>query len=359
MAYSKLDQLINVDIAPMFQYGKHSLTVGESGSGKTTVLFLQVWWFFNNGRRGDGETVIWRDDGSLEALSFADDNLMPVQCLIPEGCTLEPRNNIPVKTFDILRPETVLDVLENRMLNILCLDLYIDNIAKRCEFYALLLFRLYRWAQQSTHDPVAVIIDQLNELAPGERLQMVPQQDQSSKQIYNALINFRKHNIRLVGASHNYTDLLPGIRENFQYYWIKNMRRDAVPERFWNFASLIEKLSINKAIVVDDQGSFNRISVEPIIFPRKHKRRFTVSPEIEKVQAPILTIEQMVRWVLSHLEEFNDEKGGVSVYRIASTFEVPLSSKAYQVKAEVQRRLKISQQQKADADDLEIVEEPV
>ncbi|MEM3510650.1 MAG: hypothetical protein QXE57_05080 [Nitrososphaerales archaeon] len=330
MTINKLAQIWQVNISRMWNPGKHILVVGQSGSGKTTVLFLLAYWFYNQ-----GETILWRDDGHLEALALA--KHIPPKLFIPQGCTLK-QNRFEMVEYDPYNPESIFNQLDQEKLNVICYELFVKSIEMRCTFWANLLHELPRWAaKQNTLKPIACVIDQVNELAAGRRLQIVPAQEQSSKMFHEALINFRKLKIRLVGGSHNYRDLEPGVRENFQYYWFKKTSREALEtnQRFWSYRFKLEKLAVDESIVVDEDGRFNQVNVVPVEKPRVFHFPYTTAPYLE-TQA-LKDPKTIARQVLNNIQEFMS-KNKVDVWRIAAAFDLSHNT-AYIVKAEVERQL--------------------
>ena len=243
-------QLLHVRLQNMYKPGKHILVIGITGGGKTSTLFKLIYNLYKQ-----KETVIWRDDANLEFLSFAD--IIPLKVFLPEGCTLHHEHpNVTYVPFDHTRLSRLFPQLERDSLNVILFDLFTLSHKTSVLFWTEFFQEIYRYKRSRIEEPWAVVIDELNDLAPGTRRGFIQGQLTLSSNIYHSAKKFRKMNLRLVGSTHNYNDLHPPLRAQFNYYLFKAMRRDMVPERFWMYAHKIEALPIGEIWIVDEGGRF-------------------------------------------------------------------------------------------------------
>jgi len=266
--FSRLDNVLYVNLETMFYPGKHILIAGGAGSGKTSTLLLLAKLFYDN-----NETIIWRDDSSLEFLSLADD--VPIKIFIPEKCTLH-YEHANVEFFEY-KPTEILSILNNldsQKINAILFDLFCFDIAKFIKFWKDFFYALYKWKRTKIGPAFAFFTDELNDLASGARRGYIPKQLSLASNIFFSLKKYRKEKIRLVASTHGFNDLHKPVRDSFNFYIIRKMRKEAVPERFQNYAALIEKLEINQGIVVDETGAFNRMEFPLYVKPKNISVKF-------------------------------------------------------------------------------------
>lgn len=260
--FSKLDQVLYVNLETLFYPGKHVLVAGGAGSGKTSTLLLLVKLFYDN-----NEMTVWRDDSSLEFLSLADE--VPIKIFIPKNCKLHFQHpNVEFFEYEPTNILTILNNLDKQKINAILFDLFCFDIGKFIKFWKDFFYALYKWKRTKIQLPIAFFTDELNDLAAGARRGYIPKQLNLASNIFFSMKKFRKEKIRLVASTHNFSDLHKPVRDSFNFYIIRKMRRESVPDRFFNYASLIEKLEINYGIVVDETGAFNRMEFPLYVKPK-------------------------------------------------------------------------------------------
>ncbi len=328
--YSKMTQIWSIDTKLFWEFGTHILVLGSTGGGKTAVLLLLVNWFFNN-----NETILWRDDGNHEIFCMGD--VIPLKVFIPRGCTMRTKHEIAY--FDVDEPGTILSQLDHLKINVVCYETFVDDMGMRAKFWADFLLYVPKYSMSNRLRPTAMVIDQLNEIASGARLQVMAAQEESSKAMYTALINFRKHRVRLIGGAHNYIDLLPGVRESFQYRIIKRTNREAVPEAFFSFQNYIEKLKINEAIVRDYAGNYTQFTeIEQIVKHRNIHIPFTISDDLEEMQVTLKDPKKVAKLVYKNIGKYCNEKGKLDAQLISTAWDLPLG-KSYGVIKIVKKKI--------------------
>jgi len=268
---SRLDQILNVKLNTFFNYGKHLLVCGASGSGKTSTLLLLVKLFLDN-----GETVIWRDDSSMEALSLV--SVYKLKIFVPTGCKIYyDHPNIEYVEYDITNLNTIFTKIEKGKIHVVEFDLFTMDMTFFIEFWSRFFYELYKWKNTRPSLPIAFFTDELNDLAPSVRRGYIPRQLTLSSNIFFSLKKFRKEKVRMVASTHGYTDIHKPVREAFNFYILKKMSEGEVPDILWRFTKLVQKLHLDQMLIIDEEHSFNRMTVREFVKPRKFTVKFTGS----------------------------------------------------------------------------------
>lgn len=260
---SRMTQILNVRLGSFFKLVKHIFVIGGSGSGKTSTLLLLTGLYYDN-----GETIIWRDDTSLEFLSLKD--VIPWLVFLPEGCELHYKDpNIEYAYYDPWRLNTLFNQLDRNRGNAVVFDLYTFDMSTFISFWSRFFYSLYKWKRTRVKQRMALITDELNDLAPGVRRGYIPRQLALSSNIYFSMKKFRKEGIRLVASTHAYGDIHKPVREAFNFNIFKKMDEGAIPSKFQRYSKVIERLKVNEMIIVDEEKSFNKMNVKEWVKPKK------------------------------------------------------------------------------------------
>lgn len=202
-----------------------------------------------------GEVVIWRDDANLEFISYA--KHVPIRVFLPEGCRLFYKHrNVEYIEYDHKKIRDLFPQFENGYLNVLLFDLFTTAPVVAVRFWVRFFQEIYRYKRARIHEPWSLVIDELNDLAPGSRRGYVRDQLKLASQIYFNMKKFRKMRLRLVGSTHNYNDLHRPVRTQFNYVILKSMRREMVPEALWAYGAKIEHLPVDRVWIMDESGNF-------------------------------------------------------------------------------------------------------
>lgn len=261
--HSRMTQILNVNLRNFFKLVKHVFIVGSSGSGKTSTLLLLADLFYEN-----GETILWRDDTSLEFLSLRD--VIPWKVFIPEGCKLNYTHaNIEYAYYNPWRLNTIFNQIDRDKGNAVVFDLFSYDMRVFIKFWSDFFYGLYRWKRTRIKKRVALFSDEINDLAPSTRRGYIPKQLALSSNLYFAMKKYRKEGVRLVASTHAYGDVHKPVREGFNFYLFRRMDGASVPDRFKRYQKVIERLKVNEMIIVDEAKSFNKMNVDEIVKPKK------------------------------------------------------------------------------------------
>lgn len=260
---SRMTQILNVSLQDFFRLVKHVCVLGASGAGKTSVLMLLTKLFYNN-----GETIIWRDDTSLEFLSMRE--IIPWLVFIPEGCELHYKHpNIEYATYDPWRLTTLFKQIDRDRGNAVIFDLFSFDMSTFISFWSSFFYGVFRFKRTKIKQRWCFVTDEINDLAPGTRRGYIPRQLALSSNIYFSMKKFRKEAVRLVASTHAYGDVHKPVREAFNFYIFKKMDEGSIPDRFKRYNKVIERLQVNEMIIVDEERWFNKMAVDEVTKPKK------------------------------------------------------------------------------------------
>lgn len=271
---SRMTQILNVDLTAIFRLVKHILIVGGSGSGKTSALLLLTKLMYDN-----NETIVWRDDTSLEFLSLR--NFIPWKVFLPEGCELHYKHpNVEYAYFNPWNLDTLFAQIDPDKGNAVVFDLFSFDVAMFIDFWSKFFYGLYKWKRRHIKMRISFATDEINDLAPSIRRGYIPRQLILSSNIYLSMKKFRKVGVRLVASTHAYGDVHKPVREAFNYYMFRHMDAESVPNYFQRYAKVVERLKINEMIILDEAKSFNKMTVEELVKPKSLKVKW--DGEIQK-----------------------------------------------------------------------------
>jgi len=200
--HSRMTQILNVNLTNFFKLMKHIFIIGSSGSGKTSTLLLLADLFYEN-----GETILWRDDTSLEFLSLRD--VFPWKVFIPEGCELNYTHpNVEYAYYNPWRLNTIFNQVDRDKGNAVVFDLFSYDMRMFIEFWSRFFYGLYKWKRTKVKQRVALIADEINDLCPGMKRGYIPKQLALSSNIYFSLKKYRKEGVRLVACYDSATRVL-------------------------------------------------------------------------------------------------------------------------------------------------------
>lgn len=243
-------QILHVDIEDIYNPGKHIIIVGASGSGKTSALFKVM---YNSWKVGD--TIIWRDDANLEFISFS--RYIPCKVFVPEGCKLHYHHkNVEYVEYDPNDLIALFPQFHQDHINVILFDLFCLEHAHMIQFWVNFFADIYRYKRMRIKESWALVLDEMNDLTPGTRRGVIPGQLRLSSNVYFSMKKFRKMKLKIQATTHNWNDLHPPVRNQFNFQILKSMRKEMVPNKFFNYANKIEAIPIDKVWIVDEAGRF-------------------------------------------------------------------------------------------------------
>ena len=143
--------------------GAHILIAGATGSGKTATLLRVTYNLWKAGK-----TIIWRDDANLEFLSMA--KHVRMKLFIPDGCDLHIKHpNVEKVFYDWKNLPALFPRFSGDRINVLLFDLYTIDHEVTVKFWTRFFDEIYRFKRVRIEDPWALVVDELNDLAPGSR----------------------------------------------------------------------------------------------------------------------------------------------------------------------------------------------
>ena len=260
MSVSRFEEIKNVDLKDLLRPGAHVVTYGITGSGKTTILL----WLAKECYRAK-ETVVWRDARTLEAFSLL--GWIPLKLHLPHGCTLSLEHpHLEYSIFDPKDLPGLFNAFDPLKVNVIMFDYFCFDDEVRLIFWRNFFHNLWDWKSSSKKrikNKIALIIDEFSFICPGGKRGQVAGQSKLSNSIYQSMVSFRKWNLRLVASAHLPNDVHYGVRQQFSFRIFKKLPRQAVPERFWNYAHHFPGLKVYEAIIEDRDYKFNKVKKTP------------------------------------------------------------------------------------------------
>ncbi|WP_440944961.1 hypothetical protein ACSAZL_12435 [Methanosarcina sp. T3] len=258
--------------------GVHCLGQGHTGGGKTNLLHWIVSGFLNLRDElpaHDWETLVWFDRGkSSEILKLC--RTAQVRFLIPEGCDIELVlfDDATICDYEkkyFSNPAEIWDLLDRDRINIICLQRFLMDpeafppvVAK---LFKSLILKSFNYSIHPENcapsillPRITLIIDEINNIAPSKG------QGTGSKDEANAgawiqqnIEQLRSQNIRLIGTTHGWRKLRPGVRSSFQTHI-------ALPGAYYpssekpklaRFNILFEKLETGQCCMIFEKDIFS------------------------------------------------------------------------------------------------------
>jgi len=143
-----------------FVAGFGGIVCHNSGSGKTSLLLLMLDLLLNN-----GETIVWRDDSSMEVLSVAE--YYPIRIFVPGGCSINFKHpNVEYVTYNPLEPglDSLFNQLKKGCVNSIEFDLFAFDMRLFVKFWSEFFYNIYKWKRTHMHIPIALLTDEINDL---------------------------------------------------------------------------------------------------------------------------------------------------------------------------------------------------
>jgi energy-coupling factor transporter ATP-binding protein EcfA2 len=211
--------------------GEHILVIGTTGTGKTQLLYYLLHGLRQHSPK---ESIIWFDSGkSSEALVLTE--FGPLTIHVPTGyqMTIEPKDpalmdRIQFKSF--YHAAEVWDNIEPGRINVICIEPFFPDP----KIYSIVLTEIFRELilrargnqfHQKGLIPMAIFIDELQWVVPGERTALNRQHNEGAKWFQRNIEYLRSMGIRIVGATQGWMKLRPGARDSFSWLILKRGAR--------------------------------------------------------------------------------------------------------------------------------------
>jgi len=268
-----LDLMKNVlwtDLQDFWKPNRHVLAVGAPRSGKTTFLLTFAYWYNHL-----GELVVARDIGEFyEFFSLLD--YVPITAFIPNNCQIIFNHpNLQYETYDPLNLEALFNSFKKGRINLIFFDNFCFTPKYQIQFWTSFFVKLLYWKRKEGRGklPLTIIFDEFNDICPGKGRFIIKEQLVLSNIIAYNHRKFRRYNIRLVAASHSFTDLHPPVRKTFDCVIMKRNYSDPrdLPLELKRYARLMPKLEVNEFIFLDSKRNFNNrpFPSEQAIHPKR------------------------------------------------------------------------------------------
>lgn len=253
-----------------------------TGSGKTNFLYWTVDAILGARDKQDSkdwETVVWFDRGkSSEILQLC--RMSPCRIIIPESCGIkteffDPDNQFDIEIVKFSNYTDMWHMLDRDRINIISVFPYLSDPAMVGPTTAKIFKVLVREAKKYNIIPknttkgnkspaIALFIDELHNIAPS-RGQGLADQEGAGAIIQLNAEQLRSRKIRLIGTTHGWRKLRPGLRVSFQ--WIVIQRAANFPSaeqpKLSRFNREFEKLDKGWAMIVFP----NRVFTDRIKLP--------------------------------------------------------------------------------------------
>lgn len=196
--------------------GTHMFIMGNPGSGKSQKLayFIELLCRL--------ETIIYWDTGKDDVLPLFNFG-KPIQFLIPFGCKLEIRGDLPVECIitPVMAPEQFFDNIRKDWINVISVrNFFIDE--KEMKKYVRAMFKGFllkaRLGSFIGWTPAAIVADEAHAIMGSLRIDKSQESQQTGQDAANVLKEVRSIGIRWIIISQGYYDLQGTARENAPCY---------------------------------------------------------------------------------------------------------------------------------------------
>lgn len=276
----------HAEFKDMWRPGRHTLVVGQPRSGKTSAMLFITKILF----QVFGETLIVRDIGEFFEWFSMLDHGFEILGHVPQDCEIFYKHpNFTQMTFDVTKLTTLFNNLDSDKINLVFFESFCIQLKNYIAFWAQFFKKLLPWKQKPGRGeiPIALLLDEFGDLAPGKGRTFIPGQNQVSQLIAMNHRKFRRHNIRLIGAVHYFRDITPPIRERFDCYVIKQNYPNPkeVPYVLSPYAPKFPHLKINECLFVDAAKGFNLTKIKEPIKPKRFYN-IAVRGNVDKLMSP-------------------------------------------------------------------------
>jgi len=196
--------------------GSSLFIMGNPGSGKSqkekyfTELLCEI------------ETIISWDTGKDDVLPYFNFG-KPIQFLIPYGCELKIKGNLPVECIitPVMAPEMFFDFIRKDWINIISIRNFFQD-EKELKKYVRAMFKGFllkaRKGEFASWTPATFVADEAHVIMGSLRIDKSSESQQTGQDAANILKEVRSIGIRWIIISQGYYDLQGTARENTPSY---------------------------------------------------------------------------------------------------------------------------------------------
>jgi hypothetical protein len=196
--------------------GTHLFIIGNPGSGKSQKInyFLELLCRL--------ETIIYWDTGKDDVLPLFNFG-KPVQFLIPYGCNLEIKGELPVECIitPVLDPGMYFDLIKKDWINIISVRNFFSE-EKELKKYVKAIFKGFllkaRKGMFSAWTPASIVADEAHVIMGSLRIDKSQESQETGRDAANILKEVRYNGIRWIISSQGFYDLQGTARENAPTY---------------------------------------------------------------------------------------------------------------------------------------------
>lgn len=226
--------------------GEHILVGGQTGSGKTQGLYFIASRMI---RYHGSETLIWFDTGKASEIMVLA-TLRPLKIFHPKGTAIEITPHDPdhkLKEWSFYPFQDVREILRNLesdKINVVSIEPFFPDPTEYTKTLTAFFSNFITMASNYEMPiPLAVFIDELQSIAPGQGQALNAAHQQASMQLQRNIERLRALETRIVGAVQDWTKVRRGVRQAFSWIVVKRgmmfTHRD-IPQlaqynkKFWN-----------------------------------------------------------------------------------------------------------------------------
>lgn len=217
--------------------GEHGIVGGPTGTGKTQVLYHIA---AGISQLHKSETIVWFDIGkSGEPLRLAD--FRPVTFWVPYGRNLEIdygskateekyKDRVVIDfyrdgdDFESVYYDLITQYIQKDRINIIEVKPFErepDMYAKRVSAFFKALINTAMDNKLKHISPLAIFVDEMHWVAPGQGHALNEEHNDAGKWMQLNIDTLRSMQVRIIGATQNWTKIRRGVRQAFGWIFIK------------------------------------------------------------------------------------------------------------------------------------------
>lgn len=213
--------------------GQHLLELGRTGTGKTNFLYWLIDMFREYAPR---EAIVWFDIGKAQYNEKTGESGNEILTLLYyfgaariislDGCTVEidSRRDFDIEYIQVSNVREIWRHCKPDKINIVCLEPFLNNDVIHAKLMSEIIDSLVWLANRGwIHRPLAVFYDELHNVWPSsghgiyDNRKAAGIQRRSNNQAKKAIQKLRSTGIRIVGSTHQWTQVYKSVRLSFEW----------------------------------------------------------------------------------------------------------------------------------------------